>query len=187
MITLHEQLPLLRNQRGEVLRYEESWLLDLIRDAAERTGMDDTWFAEHIAEGIAIYLKESFPGTSIDIDELFLKMRRTLTAVGFPHVAGNLQPSMPASRISLEELAEEAGSGFELSFFGLLGEELRTVTRQPVNRIVISDLKRAVSKISGAKRWCRRCDRLASEILEFMSLDVARSAPDDRQVALVVS
>ena len=117
MISFREQLPLLRLNCDEVLHYEESWVHDVIQEAAQRSGHGDSWFAEDIAKGVILYLKERFQKTSIGIDELFMKIERTLRAVGFSDIAGNLEHQTPPARICLNAMAEDAGEGFELRFF----------------------------------------------------------------------
>lgn len=187
MISLREQLPLLRINRGEVVHYDESWVFDLIRDAAERSGHEDSWFADDIAKGVVLYLKEKFHQTSIGIEELFTKIERTLRAVGFPDIAGNLQQSPPPARLSLASVAEDAGEGFELLFFQLLGNRLASVRELGARRLHCSELKYAVQRINGTDRWNADCDSLQSEILDYMTLELMRDDYADDRVSLMVT
>ncbi len=187
MISLREQLPLLRIERGEVVHYEESWVFDVIRDAAYRSGHEDSWFADDIAKGVILYLKEKFHQTSIGIDELFLKIERTLQAVGFPDVAGNLEQSAPPARLSLATVAEDSGSGFELLFFQLLAKRIASIRQLGTRRLHCSELRHAVQHISGAKRWNGTCDQLQNEILEFMAQEMMRGGNARGGLSLMVT
>jgi hypothetical protein len=178
LIALAEQLPLLRMPRGEVIRYEESWFLDIIRDAALRAGIEDPWFAEHIARGIVLYLRERFVHSSIGLDELFSKIADTLQAVGFPHIAHNLERSAPPASMCLASLAEAAGEGFELSFFHLLGSALRDARERGSVQLQCAGLHDAVNRLCRTKRWGRRCDALRDEILTFVASEFAQGSAD---------
>ncbi len=172
--------------RGEVVHYDESWVFHLIREAAERSGHEDSWFADDIAKGVILYLKEKFQRTSIGIEEFFTKIERTLHAVGFPDIAGNLEQSPPPAQLSLIRLAEEAGHGFELMFFQLLGERVAGVRDSGARRLHCTELQPAVRRITGVERWNEDCDRLQTEILDFVASELLRG--ENRQgVSLMVT
>lgn len=171
--------------RGEVVRYEESWFLNIIEEAARRAGIKDVWFAEHIARGIVIYLRERFPQSSIGIEELFQKISQTLHVVGFPQIARELEPSAPPAVTSLESLASQAGNAFELSFFQLLGAALRDARARGSVQIHCAGLSPAVTRLCQAKRWGRRCEVLRDEILAFVASELAGSESRGRFSAIV--
>jgi hypothetical protein len=185
LITTRDQLPLLRINRWEVVHYEESWVLDLIRQAAARAGLRDAWIAEDIARGIVMYFKERFAHNSISIEEFFRKIDGTLRAIGFADVAGNLRKSAPPTHLSLSRMAEEAGSGYELFFFQLLGERLEEARRRGTTQVFCRELREAVTRICAAKRWNRRCEELQSEILDYLATGMARDSGDADVTILV--
>ncbi|MEO0446512.1 MAG: hypothetical protein AAF191_10605 [Verrucomicrobiota bacterium] len=185
MITAREQLPLLRLNRREVVHYEESWILDLIQQAALRAGVEKPLFVEDIARGIVIYLKERFLDNSIAIEDFFRKIERTLCAIGFEEVAGKLEVTSPPSRLSLVQVAEEAGDAYELAFFQTLTEKLRKAKAQGVTEVHCSELKDAVSRLCGSKQWNAKCEALRGEILGFLANEVGRDAEADQVTILV--
>ncbi len=124
MICLPSQLPLLRFGNFEVVQYDSRWLEDSIIAAAERAGHDDWWIAADIAKGIIEYLRQRFPANTITVEELYEKISRALAVLGWEDVAKELEVEPPPLRISLAEIAQEAGDGFELAFFRLLRERL---------------------------------------------------------------
>ena len=180
MIALREQLPLLRVSRDEVVHYEESWIRDIINEAAARSGSDDSWYAEDIAKGVTLYLKERFEQTSIGLDELFDKIGRTLCAVGFDKVADHLQPSAPPTRLSLAHVAEQAGNGFELWFFHHLANRLDVLREVGTRQLHCSELKMAVEHICRPKRWSQKCDRFQDEVLTYLAIELSRDTDDVR-------
>ena len=187
MIAIREQLPLLRVGREEVVHYEESWVHDIITDAAQRAGCEDSWFAEDIAKGVVTYLKERFKSSSIGIDELFEKIGRTLCAVGFKHVAGNLRPSAPPARLSLDRLAQDAGHSYELGFFALLNDRIETFRQLGTRRLHCSELTQAVERLCQAKRWNGKCDQLRDEILDYVARELSRDRDSSETVSLMIT
>lgn len=185
MITIRDQLPLLRINRCEVVHYEESWVMDLIRQAAARAGMRDAWIAEDIARGIVLYFKERFTHNSISIEEFFGKIDGTLRAIGFADVAGNLRRSAPPAQLSLSRVAEEAGSGYELLFFRLLGDRLDEARRRGTTQVSCLELREAVTRICAAKQWNRRCEELQSEILDYLTSGMTRRSANEDITILV--
>jgi hypothetical protein len=171
--------------RGEIVRYDESWFLAIIQEAAQRAGIKDVWFAEHIARGIVIYLRERFSQTSIGIEELFAKISQTLQVVGFPQIARQLEPSAPPVLMCLDSLAAQAGSGYELSFFQLLSSALRDARERGSVHVHCAGLQSAVNRLCRAKRWSRRCEHLRDEILAFVSSEVCAGDNIGRFSAIV--
>jgi hypothetical protein len=185
VIALREQLPLLRVGRDEVIHYEESWISDIISEAAARSGSDDSWYADDIAKGVTLYLKERFSQTSIGLDELFDKIGRTLCAVGFDKVADHLKPSAPPTRLSLAHVADEAGTGFELWFFHHLGRKIDVLREVGTKRLHCSELKIAVERICQPRRWSQKCDLFQDEVLVFLALELSRAQAQSRVQLMV--
>jgi len=175
----------LRINRREVVHYDEAWVVDLIRRAAEDSGLNDAWIADDIARGILLYFKERFSQASISIEEFFQKIESTLRAIGFPDVAGNLKQSVPPARLSLCRVAEEAGEGYELFFFQLLHQRLREAEDRGTTQLLCSELRPAVARLCETKHWNRRCEALQSEILDFLSTSVSRQTDADGVTILV--
>ena len=93
-------MPLLMIGSKEVVHYEQDWLAEAISRAALEAGHEKWWFAEDVAKGMVIYLQKRFRGTSITLEELFDKIGKTLTTIGFEDVADKLVPTPPPLRIT---------------------------------------------------------------------------------------
>ena len=170
MISLASGLPLLQVGNSGISDYSSEWLETSIRNAAEEAGHDEWWFASDIVRSLFLYLKERFQSSVITVNQLFEKLRLTLTALGFNDIANNLRDQVPPCRISLMQIAHEASSSgfYELCFFQRLGARLDDASEMGTKTICASGLKMAVKQLCGSKRWSRSCDRLHWEILSFI-------------------
>ena len=186
MICLPSQLPLLRFGNFEVVQYDARWLEDSIMAAAERAGHADWWIASDIAKGIIEYLRQRYPANTITVDELYEKISRALGVLGWEDVAAELQVGPPPLRISLAEIAKEAGDGFELAFFRLLRERLAETCVTGAQQVQCYGLKPGVKILQRARRWGDRCQRLAEEIAEFLRAELKTYGDWTPQMSLVL-
>ena len=88
-------MPLLLVGSKEVVHYEKEWLEEAITRAAHEAGHEKWWFAEDVAKGMILYLQKRFRRNTITLQELFDKIAKTLTTIGFQDVAENLVPTPP--------------------------------------------------------------------------------------------
>jgi hypothetical protein len=86
----------------------------------------------------------------------------------------------PPVRISLVEIARDAGEGYELLFFELLRARIRGVIFSDAQQVEICDLHRCVKLLRSAKNWRRDCSGLRGEIVSFVrrELDMSRRAQE---------
>ncbi|MGI9239217.1 MAG: hypothetical protein ACR2RV_00360, partial [Verrucomicrobiales bacterium] len=186
MICLPSQLPLLRFGNFEVVQYDARWLEDSIMAAAERAGHEDWWIATDIAKGIIEYLRQRYPSNTISVEELYEKISRALDVLGWDDVAAELQVGPPPLRISLAEIAKEAGDGFELAFFQLLRERLAETCVTGAQQVQCYGLKPGVKILRRARRWGGRCQILAEEIAEFLRAELKTYGDWTPQMSLVL-
>ena len=92
-------------------------------------------------------------------------MLEVLQSLGFEDVAGHYRLPDPPVRLSLRELAREAGDNYELAFFGLLGERLRGLAISPAEYIEIRDLTECLRLLEGRRK---RAQGLREEIVAFI-------------------
>jgi hypothetical protein len=67
----------------------------------------------------------------------------------------------------LLQLAEH-GNGCELFFFPRLRDELRLQLREGPEVLRFSGLRGCVKRLTGAERWCGRCQKLHDRIVDFL-------------------
>ena len=175
MIALPAQLPLLRVGRYEVTTYGQDWLEENIRDAARAAGQADWWFTPDIVRSLMIYLRERFPGSTITLDELTEKIRATLEKIGFTEIGDRVALTPPALSLSLDDLAREAGEGFELRFFQLLDARLQELADLGAPAVSLTEAHDGVKRLCAAKYWTRTCRKLEQEIAIFLRNRMAGS------------
>jgi len=91
-----------------------------------------------------------------------------LQVIGYSDVARHFRTMPPPVRISLVEIAREAGEGYELLFFELLRSRLRGIIFSEARQVEICDLHRCVKLLRSAKNWRRDCSGLRGEIVSFV-------------------
>ena len=170
MISLASGLPVLQIGDRCVSHYSSEWLETSIRSAAEEAGHEGWWFASDIVRSLFLYLRDCFQDTVITVNQLFEKLRLTLSALGFQDIATHLLDQVPPCRISLMQLATDAEmNGFyELHFFRKLGESLDEAIATGTHLVSTSGLRRAVRVLCGAKRWSPSCESLYQDTLTFI-------------------
>ena len=165
MIALRDGMPLVALPDGRNTNFDKSWITASIRTAAEQAGYGRWWLAEHISESVAVYLKRDFEANSVEIPNLQPAVVSVLQSLGFSEVAEHFRLPAPPVRLSLTELAREAGECYELAFFGLLGDRLQNAASTRSVRLEIHDLSVCV-RLLGNQR--NRARILREEIVNFI-------------------
>lgn len=173
MIALPAQLPLLRVGRYEVTTYGQDWLEENIRCAARAAGQGDWWFTPDIVRSLLIYLRERFAGSAITLEELSVKIRSVLKAIGFQDIGNCVELVPPALSFSLDDLAREAGEGFELRFFQLLDARITELAALRAPAVALTASRQGVKRLCAAKTWNQTCRALETEIAQFLRTRLA--------------
>ena len=165
MIALCDGLPLVALPDGRSTCFDKRWITASIRNAAEQAGYQRWWLAEHIAESVSVYLHRDFEENRVAIVNLQEAVLTVLESLGFQDVAGHYRLPDPPVQLSLTELVREAGGGYELAFFGLLGDRLQRVAGSHAVRLEIRDLSDCL-RLMGSRR--NRAQGLREEIVGFI-------------------
>ena len=72
------------------------------------------------------------------------------------------------------EIANEAGSGFELEFLEY-SEKLIDTEKSGTSQIMCCELRKAVKHLCGAGRWNSACAELTEEINDYIISELART------------
>lgn len=183
MIALPHALPYIRIGSSSLALCQTEWLTETLTNAAHGTDVPD-WMARDISRGVESYLTNHYRGSVIDSDELFARIEKTLSSLGLNDVAANIDKTPPPVRISLNELARRAGSGYELSFFQLLAEQLDSALQGGALRVEFYGMRSCVKRMTSTRKWSSRCDQMRSEIADF--IDRFRLEASFRSPALAV-
>lgn len=180
MIALPQAMPFIRIGSSSLALCQADWITETLTKATAGTDVP-SWMAEDISKGVERFLTHHYRGSVIGSEELFDRIEKTLSNLGLDEVADNIDKTPPPVRISLSELARRAGSGYELAFFQLLDDQLRSAASGGASRVECHGLRTCVKRLSSSKKWSRRCDVLQSEITQFVDSTsdlVTRSRPE---------
>ena len=184
MISLPNNLPLVRFSDGQVIQFERGWLAGTLTRAAERAGYKKWWLAPHVTESVANYLEQDFSESIVAIGRLEKAVQSVLQVIGYADVAGHFCAVPPPTRISLVEVARAAGCGYELAFFDLLRSRLREALEAKVERLEICDAHSGIKILRSAKNWRRDCSGLLEEVVNFVRNEVDSSPGAELQMQL---
>jgi hypothetical protein len=168
MIGFRDQLPLIRFGDGQIMPFERTWLVSSLAKAASDAGYKKWWLAPHVTESVTNYLERDFDETIVTIPRLEKAVQSVLQVIGYADIAGHFQAAPPPARISLVELAHDAGHGYELLFFDLLKSRLQEAISAKSETLEICDAHRGVKILRSAKNWRRDCSGLLDEIVTFV-------------------
>jgi hypothetical protein len=179
MIAFRNNLPVVRFDDGRVMNFDGRWLSEAVALAATRSGYQKWWLAEHVTQTVQAYLRHDFDPPTISPEQLRTAVRSVLQVIGYADVADHFEPLPPPIRLSLADLAREAGAGYELLFFRLLQNELRAIAESPSVRVELFDLNPCVKMLRSAKNWSRDCEGLQAEIVRFVREELDSSPRAD--------
>jgi hypothetical protein len=180
MIAFQNNLPVVRFEDGHVMPFDPRWLSESVGRAARLAGYPKWWLVEHVTETVAAYLRHDFDAPAVSPAQLRTTVASVLQVIGYADVATHFEPLPPPVRLSLADLAREAGAGYELMFFRLLQNRLRDIAVSPSNRVEFFDLRPCVKMLRSAKNWSRDCTGLRAEIVRFIreELDLSPRADE---------
>ncbi|MCX7868942.1 MAG: hypothetical protein N2322_03230 [Terrimicrobiaceae bacterium] len=168
MIALRDNLPLLECGGGLCAGLTKEWLTSSVAAAAARAGHRKWWLAAHVSESVISYLQNEFNAPTISLSQLEKSIRSVLEVIGFPEIGEGFRMAPPAARISLAELARDAGPGYELAFFDLLRARLREALDSEAEDLEICEAQRGIKLLRSAKAWRRDCSGLLEEVVGFV-------------------
>jgi len=168
VIAFRDCLPLLRQAGNNHSAIRQDWLYFCLRRAAKKSGYDRWWLAEHVALSILCFLGRTYPNNVITVKQLHRIVLSVLEAIGYAELALHFQMLDLPFELSLSNLAQEAGPGYELAFFALLKERIRPALSNRASNLDFYGLQSCVLKLQSARTWSRRCSELRTEIVEFL-------------------
>jgi hypothetical protein len=178
MIALRDGLPLVRFHDGSVINFERRWLVSALVRAAEAAGYKKWWLADHVTESVTSYLEQDFNEQVVTIPRIEKAVQSVLQVIGYSDIARFFRTMPPPVRISLEEIARDAGEGYELLFFELLRERLRKLIGSETEQVELCDLHPCVKRLRSAKNWRRDCSGLQGEIVSFIRGELSHRSQD---------
>src|SRR5438445_12590246 len=124
MVAFKEEFPYLRCDSGQLFEFNRDWLHAAITRAADKAGYPRWWLTDHVTESIAFYLRLRNDESVVAFSQLSQTVRHVLKVIGYKEMIPHFARSPPPITISLFEIDEEAGTGYELGFFDLFGKRI---------------------------------------------------------------
>ncbi len=178
MIAFRDALPLivLRNRRA--IAFDRGWLTRVLAVAAQRAGHPNWWLAPHVAESVHVWLQSLNDRTTMPVASFTYAVREALKAIGFAEIGETFEAASPFARISLVEVAQQAGDGYELAFFSALDLRLREVFAAGAGYCELHSLGPCVKVLRRRRNWSSGCDALRAEIVTFARGHTERALGD---------
>lgn len=167
MICLKDNLPVIQLASGQAIAFERDWLVRSLAQAAARAGYAKWWLATHVAESVTEFLREQRDLNVLPVERLTAAVQSVLQVIGYGEIGRHFTPAPARVQVSLVELAREAGTGYELAFFEMLGRRLQELCREPGGYFELLGLEPCVKLLRAKKTWSRDCDSLREEIVTF--------------------
>ena len=146
----------------------------------------DSEFVRHAANAVFHYFRYELGRKAVSVAEFAGALEKVLT--GFASrtlVSAEPQPSLAVLESDLRRLAEESGKDSDLFFFPRLREELRRQMSQAPRIVRFRGLRGCVKRLTGARRWSRRCGKLEEQIVAYLR-ECLSAEPRESDFALVV-
>jgi len=189
MICLAGNLPALQVGNQQVADYGSSWIDEALARAALACNRQDFPFIDDIRDGILHYLENRCPLRVFALEDLFERMRVMLRKIGCQAIADHLTPLAPPVTVSLTKPAREAGNGYELVFFQLLGEEIDSLKLAGAESIRFCHLEECVALLTNAKKSRRKrmaSEQLGAEIKAFLKRLPTHSFTAERKLNFIL-
>src|SRR5437773_5005308 len=168
MVAFKEEFPYLRTDTGQLFEFNRDWLHAAITRAAHEAGYPSWWLTDHVTESIAFYLHLRNDGNVVAFNQLSQTVRYVLRAIGYKEIVPHFAPAPPPISISLLDIAQHAGAGYELAFFDLLEKRIDSLIEIGADNLQLCSLQACVKRLRGVKTWTRACDALREEIVCFV-------------------
>src|SRR5919205_3210314 len=117
MVAFKEEFPYLRCDSGQLFEFDREWLHAAITRAASEAGYPSWWLTDHVTESIAFYLRLRTDECVVAFSQLSQTVQYVLKVIGYKEIIPHFAPAPPPISLSLVEIAEAAGAGYELAFF----------------------------------------------------------------------
>jgi hypothetical protein len=180
MVAFKEEFPYLRCESGQLFEFNRDWLRTAITRAADQAGYKSWWLTDHVTESIAFYLRLRTDESVVAFSQLSQTVRYVLKVIGYKEIIPYFEPAPPPISISLVDIAQEAGSGYELAFFDLLEKRINALVETGTDSLHLCSLQAAVKHLRGTKMWTRACDPLREEIVCFVRERLSVSTGPER-------
>jgi hypothetical protein len=165
MIQLNPDYLVFKTNAGENIPCAaELVAIELIGDAIS---ILDPELIRNASAAVLHYFKTELGRHSVSIGEFSLALERVLRGFGVNvKTEPDEEQSVRVAEADLRQLTTK--EDFELTFFPRLREEMRSKISEAPHIVRFRGLRACVKQLAGAQRWCRRCEKLSDQIVEYL-------------------
>ncbi len=168
MIQLHSDCLVFKTKAGELIPCSaEALTIELVQKVSSPI---DPTLLEEAAASVSHYFQHELQRTCIGVDEfadaLAIVLRKLGSGVKVHSTAGE---ATDVKELDLAQMAEECcTTHYELAFFQQLRERMESALGDSPQLLHVKELRRCVKRLTGNKRWSRRCHRLRDQIVDYL-------------------
>jgi hypothetical protein len=165
MIALADNCLVFQLETGESVPYSVEMVS--VEMGGENAKSFEPEFVEHAARAVFHYFKHELGRQSVSVGEFTELLEKVL--IDFKGRVAKASVATPGvCESDLQILVYESGDGCELFFFKRLRAQLRHNLQSNPRLVRFHGLRAAVKQLTGARRWCLRCDLLKEQIVCFL-------------------
>jgi hypothetical protein len=164
MIQLNPDCLIFQTASGENIPCSaELVTIELIGEAAEHL---DPEIIQNASAAVLHYFKVELDRHFVTVAEFSEALEKILRSFGLSVKAATAQPTTPKTEES--DLRHIASTSCELLFFPQLRDELRRKLSDSPEVLRFNGLRGCVKQLTGAQRWCHRCEEMSDQIVDFL-------------------
>ncbi|MDP7010018.1 MAG: hypothetical protein QF685_01445 [Verrucomicrobiota bacterium] len=187
MIQLHTDCLVFETAAGETIPCSaQDVTVELLGDAAHEL---EPQMITEAAEAVLFYFKVDLGRNSVSVGEFTMALERILRGFGFKIMATdeeNSHSNPDATETDLHDIAHQVGEGLEMLFFCTLRDQIHADLHGKPELLRVKGLRNAVSKLTGAKQWSPRCQKLNDQIVEYLRHIVSQHQQDAKLTLMIV-
>ncbi len=187
MIQLHTDCLVFETSNGEAIPCSaQDVTVELLGDAAHEL---EPMLVTEAAEAVLYHFKVDLNKTSVSVGEFTLALERILRGFGFKVVAADDEDEVAdddAAETNLHDLAHQAGEGLEMVFFCTLRDPIHADLHGIPELLRVKGLREAVKKLTCAKQWSPRCQKLNDQIVDYLRHIVSKHQQEAKLTLMIV-
>ena len=189
MIQLHTDCLVFETSDGEAIPCSaQDVTVELLGDAAHEL---EPHMVTEAAEAVLYHFKVDLGRASVSVGEFTMALEIILRGFGFKVMAATDEEdeaidSPDAAETNLHDLAHQAGEGLEMVFFCTLRDQIHADLHGKPQVLRVKGLRDAVKKLTGAKQWSPRCQKLNDQIVDYLRHIVAEHQQKAKLTLMIV-
>ncbi len=186
MIQLHTDCLVFETSDGEAIPCSaQDVTVELLGDAAHEL---EPHMVTEAAEAVLYHFKVDLGRASVSVGEFTMALEVILRGFGFKVMAttGDEENEPDAAETNLHDLAHQAGEGLEMVFFCTLRDQIHADLHGKPQLLRVKGLRDAVRKLTGAKKWSPRCQKLNDQIVDYLRHIVSQHQQEAKLTLMIV-